>query len=146
MNIAKFSPDNKYIVGGADHGKYVAWNLLKLERIELMPTDEVIELLEPLITSWSNINERGVDVTKVEKVTLGSQTFLKNRRNDISQIIFFEDGDIFITELGYGKFVLSWDRNFKNLTYKKIDGRLDFHSQKYLTQNTSKELIIYQQQ
>lgn len=146
MNIAKFSPDNKYIVGGADHGKYVAWNLPKLERIELMPSDEVIELLEPLITSWSNINERGVDVTKVEKVTLGSQTFLKNRRNDMSQIIFFEDGDIFITELGYGKFVLSWDRNFKNLTYKKIDGRLDFHSQKYLTQNTSKELIIYQQQ
>lgn len=145
MEIAKFSPDNKYIVGGAYHGKYVAWKLPKLERFELMPSDEMIELLEPLKTSWWSNNESGERITKVEKVILGGQTFLKNRRNGMSKIMFFEDGDIFITELGYGKFVLSWDRNFNNLTYYKIDGKLELHSQKYLTQKTNTELIIYEQ-
>ena len=145
MGIAKFSPDSKYIVGGAYHGKYVAWTLPKLERIELMPLDEMIELLEPLKTSWWSNGESGEKITKIEKVILENQTFLKNRRNDMSKILFFENGDIFITELGYGKFVLSWDRNFNNLTYKKIDGKLDIHSQTYLTQKTNTELIIYQQ-
>jgi len=143
MTIAKFSPDNKYIVGGADHGKYVAWTLPKLERIELIPQNEMIELLEPDVVirlyDATNINE------KAELVVLDNQTFLKNRGSDISKIIFFENGDIFITELGSGKFVLSWDRNFVNLTFKKINGRLDFHSQKFLTQKTKTELIIYEQ-
>ena len=142
MSIAKFSPDNKYIVGGADHGKYVAWTLPKLERVELIPKGEMIELLEPEVRI--RMSEDKPIITKAELVSLEGQIFLKNRGNDMSKIIFFENGDIFITELGHGKFVLSWNRNFVNLTFKKIDGRLDFHSQKFLTQSTKTELIIYE--
>lgn len=146
MTVAKFSPDNKYIVGGAYHGKYVAWTLPKLERTELIPQDEMIELLEPLKSSWSSNGEREETITKAQKITLDNQVFLKNRRNDMSKIFFFENGDIFVTELGYEKFVLSWDRNFSNLTYKKTEGRLDLHADKYLTQRTKTELTIYRQE
>lgn len=53
--IVRFSPDNQYIIGGADHGKYVAWTLPKLDRIELMPTSEAISLLKPLTrTQYTN--------------------------------------------------------------------------------------------
>lgn len=145
MSVAKFSPDSKYIVGGAYHGKYVAWTLPKLERIELIPQDEMIELLEPLKSSWFSNGESGETITKAQKMTLDNQVFLKNRRNDMSKIFFFENGDVFVTELGNGKFVLSWDRNFSNLTYKKIEGNLDLHADKYLTQRTKTELTIYKQ-
>lgn len=143
MEIAKFSPDNKYIVGGAYHGKYVAWTLPKLERIELMPLDEMIDLLEPLKTRWWSNGESGEKITKIEKVILENQIFLKNRRNGMSKIIFFENGDIFVTQIG--QYALSWDRKFNNLAYKKLDGKLDIHSRKYLTQKTNTELIIYEQ-
>jgi WD40 repeat protein len=139
MDILKFSPDNKYMVGGAYHGKYVAWTLPSLKRVELIPSDEMIELFEPIIRQVD-----GVEIAIIaEKIKLDDQIFFKNRRNHMTKIIFFENGDIFITEIGNGKFVLSWDRNFNNLNYKKIKGKLDFHSGKYLTQQTDSELIIY---
>lgn len=144
MIIAKFSPDNKYIVGGADHGKYVAWTLPKLERFELIPQPEMIEKLKPQIsTIYSNGKCEDI-ITRADVVVLENQFFLKNRNNNISKIIFFENGDVFITEIDYSKFVLSWDRNFNNITHKKIEGNLDFHSNKYLTQKTNIELIIYE--
>ena len=145
MNIAKFSPDNKYIIGGADHGKYVAWTLPKLERIELIPQPEMVKRLEPHISTRFSDGKSEDIITKAELVVLENQTFLKNRNNEISKIVFFENGDVFITELGYGKFVLSWDRNFNNLTYKNLDGKLDYHSNKFLTKKTKTELKIYEQ-
>ncbi len=145
MTIAKFSPDCNYIVGGADHGKYVAWSLPKLERIELIPQSEVIDQLLPEVkTEYSAQGSREI-VTKPELIILENQTFLKNRGNDLSNIIFFENGDLFLTEIGYGKFILVWDRNFNNITHQSIDGRIDFHSNKYLTKRTKTELVIYEQ-
>ncbi|NBA85545.1 hypothetical protein GVN16_07225 [Emticicia sp. CRIBPO] len=143
MGIAKFSPDNKYIVGGAYHGKYVAWLLPKLERVELIPKPEMIDLLEPHVSTIFFEEGKNEIVTKAELVNLGNQTFFKNRGNNISKVFFFENGDTFVTEIDYGKFVLSWDRNFNNLTFKRIEGKLDLHSEKYLTQTTKEELVIY---
>ena len=144
LTISKFSPNNKYIVGGADHGKYVAWTLPKLERIELIPTDEIIELLEPhKSTRFLENNKREEIIIKAEKIILDKQLFLKNRGNDISKIIFLENGDIFVTEIGPGKLVLSWNSFFSNLTYKKIKGNIELHSEKYLSMKTDEELVIY---
>lgn len=143
MTIAKFSPDSKYIVGGADHGKYVAWTLPKLERVELIPQPEMINLLEPhKATRFSNDKSEDI-ITRAELINLENQTFLKNRGNEIFRINFFENGDIFVTQINSG-FILSWDRNFTNLTYKKIEGRLDFHSNSSMTQRTKTEVIIYE--
>ncbi len=142
MTIAKFSPDGKYIVGGADHGKYVAWSLPRLERFELIPQLEMIKLLEPQISTRYTDGKSENIITRAELINLGNQTFLKNRGNEIRRIIFFENGDIFTTEIS-SNFILSWDRNFKNLTYKKIEGTLDLHSNGCLTQRTKTELIIY---
>ena len=145
MSFAKFSPDNNYIVGSADHGKYVAWKLPKLDRIELIPQEEMIGLLEPAEATRFTNNESETIITKAEIVKLENHTFLKNRGNDISKIMFFENGDIFITEIGIGKFVLTWDRNFNNLAHQKIDGKLDFYAEKYLTQHSKTEFIVYEQ-
>lgn len=143
IDVAKFSPDSKYIVGGAEHGKYVAWTLPKLERIELIPQAEMISLLYPHVVTRLSHDKSEDIVTRAELVELENQTFLKNRGNSISNIIFFEKGDIFITELDYDSFVLSWDRNFKNLTYKSIQGRLNYHAERYLSQKSATELIVY---
>lgn len=143
MTIAKFSPDSKYIVGGADHGKYVAWTLPKLERFELIPQPDMIKMLKPQISTRYTDGKSEDIFTRAELVNLENQTFLKNRHNEIRRIIFFENGDIFTTEIS-SNFILSWDRYFKNLTYKKIEGRLDLHSNGCMTQRTKTELIIYE--
>jgi len=104
----------------------------------------MINLLKPQITTRFSDNKSEDIITKAELVNLDNKTFLKNRGNDISKIIFFENGDVFITELGYGRFVLSWDRTFNNLTHYEIEGKLDFHSQKFLTKINKTELLIYE--
>lgn len=145
MTIAKFSPDNKYIVGGAYHGKYVAWKLPKLERIELIPKDEVIEQLEGHKIMTYSENGNTETTTKPQIVDLEGMKFLKNRENDIKNIVFLKGGDIFLTAIG-NKMILSWNRDSKNLFYNKFDGKLDYHFEKYLTRLTQNELVIYQQE
>ena len=145
MTIAKFSPDDSYIVGGGDHGKYAAWTLSKLNRVELIPQKEVIEQFKPhIMTSSSDQGDRIEIVTKAELVVLDNQTFLKNRYHGISKIIFLEDGEFFLTVLGE-EFILLWDKDFNNLAFKRIKGRINYHSEKYLTQRTKDELIVYLQ-
>ncbi len=137
MDIAAFSPDSKYIVGGAYHGKYVAWTLPKLERIELLPKFDSIEYFKTYQMSHK--------IAKPEFIELEGQIFLKNRANVISNIIFFEDGDIFLTEIHDSKLLLLWDRDFNNLSFQQVEGNIALHSEKYLTQRTATELIIYEQ-
>jgi WD40 repeat protein len=143
MDQAKFSPDGKYLVGGAEHGKYVAWKLPKLERIELIPQQELLNLMTYSNTVFSEQGTKEI-ITKPELVELENQTFLKNRGNGISNIFFYDHGDIFLTELGYGNYLLSWNRNFENLKFYKVDGRIEFHGDKYLTQRNKNEIIIYE--
>jgi hypothetical protein len=83
-------------------------------------------------------------ITTPEIITIENQKFLKNRNNDITNILFFENGDIFITEIARQKIALSWDRNFTNKSVKKLEGKLTQHSEKHLTQYTVEEIIIYQ--
>jgi hypothetical protein len=145
LSTTKFSPDNEYFVGGAYHGKYIACLLPSLERIELIPDFKGIEQLLPRKRQIGSEKECEIIIEKAELIELENQTFLKNRNNDISNIFFFENGDIFLTEIAASNLVFSWDRTFKNINYFKIDGKLNFHSQKYLSQQTDSELIIYVQ-
>ncbi|MBK9983576.1 MAG: WD40 repeat domain-containing protein [Saprospiraceae bacterium] len=144
MTKAGFSPDDTYIVGGADHGKYVAWTLPGLERIELIPKLEVIEKLEPVVIHSNGTQGSTDKIIKPELITLDKHTFLKNRNNKILNIIFPAEGDVFLTVIG-NKLILSWDGAFHNLTCTEIIGKIEYHSQKYLTQRSKSELIIYKQ-
>jgi hypothetical protein len=147
LDIAKFSPDSTYIVGCAYHGRYVAWKLPKLERVDLVPQAEMIDLLTPRESLKSVGDGFEKVIIKPSFFSAGGQSFLKNFNfNEISNIFFFENGDIFITEIGRGKFVLTWDRDFNNLNFRKLEGILNLFAEKYLTQTTETELIIYELQ
>lgn len=142
MDIAKFSPDEKYIIGGGDHGKYVAWTMPKLERKELIPQKELLDKMEYTHTEISKNESRKI-ITKTELIELDNQIFLKNRGNGISSIFFLDSGDVFLTELGYGNYILSWNRDFENLIFYKIEGRIQLYSDIYLSIINDKELVIY---
>lgn len=145
MTHAAFSPDGTYLVGGADHGKYVAWNLPKVERVELIPDPAFIQLLQPE-TNRIFLNMDGTVAPHEEVrpgiVELEGQRFFVNRGNDITKIIFIDNGTFFLTELGNANYVLTWDRQFNNLGYLKAEGRLNQHGT-FLSVKNKKELIMY---
>lgn len=145
MTRAEFSPDSSYIVGGAYHGKYVAWNLPKAERVELIPDPAFIQLLQPE-SNRIFLNMDGTVAPHEEVrpgiVELEGQRFFVNRGNDFTKIIFIDNGNFFLTELGNANYVLTWNRQFKNIGYLKPEGRINFH-ETVLSVKNSKEIIIY---
>ncbi len=145
MTRAKFSPDSKYLIGGGDHGKYVAFTMPKAERVELIPDPEFIKLLSP-DTNRIFINTDGTvaDHQEIKPgiVELDKQRFFVNRGNDITKILYFDNGDFFLTELGASNYVLAWDRQFNNRSYHKLNGAIDLHGN-ILSLCTGAELILY---
>lgn len=131
MGKAKFSPDNQYLIGGASHGKYVVWTLPKLERKELIPPTEIVSLFENTQTE-----------SKIGLVHLGKETFFKNRGNGITDILFLENGDFFLTEIG-DKHLLLWNRNFEFVKYFSPKAKINQHSNIYLTKSTKEEIVVY---
>ncbi len=147
LEKVEFSPDNQYLVGGGNHGKYVAWTLPKLQRIELIPQLKYLEFLSPhIVESWGwNQTEPTISTTKPELFTLEGQKFLMNRWNNmITGIFFLDNGNIFITEHANSNFALTWDRDFNNLFFQKIQGRIKLHNDTYLTQRSTSELIVFE--
>ncbi len=128
MHIVQFSPDNQYIVGGAEHGKYVAWTLPKLERKELIPP----------------LDRLSSDTHQAEIFQIGKETFLKNRANNITQISFLENGDYFLTEIERGQRLLVWNRNFEFVKDFQFHAMIHFHSKTYCSKISQHELVIYQ--
>jgi hypothetical protein len=145
MTRAAFSPDSTYLVGGADHGKYVAWRLPKVERVELIPDPAFIKLLQPE-TNRIFLNNDGTvahhEEMKPGIVELEGQRFFVNRGNDITQFHFLDNGDHFLTVLGSSNYVLTWDRQFNNIGHLKLDGQIGFN-ETAISIRTNKELIIY---
>lgn len=142
LTIAAFSPDDQYITGCADHGKYVAWKLPSLERTELIPLPAVIDMLSP--HTYSTYKD-GVHTDHSYKPTLvefEGQTYLKNRGNDADRILFFDKGDLFVMLLE-NSIALVWNRQFKNVGGYKTTGSLHWQADKYLTQQLEKEIVVY---
>lgn len=94
---AEFSPNEKYIVGGADHGKYVAWTLPDKKRIELIPNQEYLEKMP-----------------EAEIYFIGDQKYLKNRGNGVRDIIFWENGKYFSFVINND--LLIWNENFEHIS------------------------------
>ena len=152
MLRARFAPDNQYLVTSADHGKYVAWDLPKVIRKELIPNQKALELLKPYSYTETIDSKRHEVVSKPEVIQFNNETYLNNRNNGISNIFFLENGDIFITEIG--ELLLIWDRDFNNIDFIKLDlnlpverihgSRIKLHNDNYLTVLMEKELVIYE--
>ena len=141
----KFSPDNRYIVAGAGQGKYVAWTLPKLEKRELLPKVKYIDLFPGTVKTIIFENVANEVIVKPQLVEIEGQVFLKNTRNDVSDIFFLEGGDLFLLVINnyFTPFALLWNRNFANLAYYKMNGKVAFHGRKYLSEKSIKELIVY---
>lgn len=146
IGIAKFSPDVEYIVAGAYNGKYVAWKLPTYDRVELIPNQAAIESLEHFRTSRHSDGHRIEEISQPNVVVIENQKFLYNRRNEITQILFFENGDVFATEISHGKMVLSWDRTFNNIYHKQLQGKLGYHANRFITQQSKSQVVVYEQE
>jgi hypothetical protein len=146
MEISAFSPDNKYLVGAAYHGKYAAWILPKLDRTELIPLPETFELLAKRdITFSENGKEERLILPSI--VELEGQVFFKNRGNVPVSIFFIDKGDTFCMSIPQSNLLLIWDRNFQNTDHLKLAGAILLHGDDYITRFDNKEskheLIIY---
>ena len=115
LNIASFSPDGTYIVGGADHGKYVAWRMPKAKRTELIPKDD---LLNQMVTTDSFIvwGKGGQSITTQPRVVnLNGEDFLFNRANNAKYIEFTKDSEYFV--IGIGDKATLWTKDFDNIKH-----------------------------
>jgi hypothetical protein len=121
---AKFSPDGKYLVGAADHGKYVAWELPELKRIELFPNEVALNQME-----------------HAEIIDLEGERFLKNRNHNPMAIHMLEGGDYFFME--FKDHIWVWDRNFQHLHTFEHTGRMSAVDGQFLIGQTGQELVIY---
>jgi len=96
MGRFKFSPKGDYIIGGADHGKYVAWTTKDTKRIELIPSQEYLSKMKDAVV-----------------VEIEGQEMLKNRGNHMGEIIFLDEGNLFGFQIG--KDLLIWNKEFKHI-------------------------------
>lgn len=121
---SRISPNESYIVAGADHGKYVAWKLPSAERVELIPNEAFLKKLPD---------------SQVFKI--GKNTYLKNRGNGIRDIQFYKDGDYFTTLINDD--ILIWDSNFVHLSTIENAGKIIPFTDKYIVIDKGDTLSIY---
>ncbi len=140
LNKAVFSPDESYIIGGADHGKYVAWELPKLNRIELIPDPSILDKFSKTRTNYQN-GQKFEETFTPSIETLNEESFLKNRGNEMGEVFFLNDGDSFVIQINQS--LLVWNRQFKNIGFIENVGYLKMHHPKYLTVLGKEELIVY---
>ncbi|MEM9547490.1 MAG: hypothetical protein AAGA77_16035 [Bacteroidota bacterium] len=102
MGQFKFSPKGDYIIGGADHGKYVAWTTKDIKRIELIPSQEYLSKLKDAVV-----------------IEIEGKQMLKNRGNHMGEIVFLNEGNLFGFQIG--KDLLIWNKEFKHIeTFEDI--------------------------
>lgn len=141
MGNAKFSPDNKFIIGGADHGKYVYWDTGKLVRKELIPSKEYWDMFSSSRTTWTATES----IEKVFKPYVvqheGTELFI-NRGNSLSQVSFIEKNKYTVTQVGDS--LLVWDSQFTNVGHVYGIGRTQFANNNYFIIQQYMELVLFQ--
>ncbi len=125
INHSRISPDEKYIVAGAEHGKYVAWKLPSAERIELIPNEEFLKKLPDALI-----------------YEIGNNIYLKNRGNGIRDIQFYGDGNYFTTLINND--ILIWDKNFVQLSTIDNVGKIVPFTDKYVLVHNGDALTLFE--
>lgn len=140
LNIARFTPDGKHIIGGADHGKYVVWDAEKLERKEMIPNQSSLKIFNWFTTSYEN-GKSNDNYFKPYTVEHENQKLFINRGYDITDIYFIDNGKYIITQVS--DCLLVWDECFKNIGYIYGIGKVIFSSKNYLAYKSKNELVIH---
>ncbi|SHK63860.1 hypothetical protein SAMN04488007_3474 [Maribacter aquivivus] len=141
MGYTQFTPDNKFIIGGADHGKYVYWDTDKLERKELIPNKVYWDMFKSS-SSTTSIKETVVKVFKPHVVQHEGTELFINRRNFLGGVSFIEKNKLIVTQMGDNKLV--WDNQLNNIGHVYGLGSVKFASHDYFVTQQGMELILFQ--
>ncbi|WP_299118040.1 hypothetical protein [uncultured Winogradskyella sp.] len=141
LTTCKFTPDGKYIIGGADHGKYVVWDTEKFERKELIPNHSALNIFNWFTTTISE-GKSTENYFKPYSVEHEGHKLFINRGYDISNISFIENGDFIITQVS--DCLLVWNKDFENIGSVYGIGQVTFSSNSFLIYKTDKEIVIHQ--
>jgi len=125
MTKAKISPNGDYIIGCADHGKYVAWEVKGFKRFELIPNEDFLPKIPP-----------------AEIVELDGNRMLKNRGNHIWSIVFFENGEYFGTQIK--KYLLIWNRRFEHIQTIEVANKIRSIGGNYFMIGSEVEVSIFE--
>lgn len=140
MTYCQFTLDGKHIIGGADHGKYVAWDTNKFERKEMIPNDASLDIFNQYSTSIIN-GESKISFFKPYVSELENQKIFINRGYSISNISFINQGEYIITQVGDS--LLVWDDCLNNIGHVYGLEKIMFSDTNYLISNTKEELVIF---
>lgn len=97
IHPAKFAPNDNYLVGGCEHGKYVAWTIPDMKRIELIPNTEFLAIMPD-----------------AEIFSMNGISYLKNRGFNVRDIEFYDKGKYFT--LLINNHLLVWNDKFEHLS------------------------------
>lgn len=141
LTTCKFTPDGNYVIGGADHGKYVVWDTKRFERKELIPNQSALKLFNWFTTTISE-GKSTENYFKPYLIEHEGHSLFINRGYDISNISFIENGDFIITQIS--DCLLVWNKDFENIGNVYGIGQVAFSSNKFLIYKTDKEIVIHQ--
>lgn len=143
MTRCWFSPDGKYLIGGAYHGKYVCWNMAKFDRRELIPTASAYELF-----NWFYTKMRDGEVQRIHfkpyVIDHGKEKSFINRGYDMRKCSFIDGGDYIITQ--HENSLLVWDSNFQNVGHVSNIGIVNFSVSQFCAVETDRILSLYRRQ
>lgn len=139
MTIAEFSPNSQFLIGGADHGKYVFWETDKFKRSEMIPSEDSLKIFNWYTTSFKG--DKAVNnYFKPYVVEHEGQKLFINRGYDTSKISFIDNGGLIITQ--NSDCLLIWNKEFKNVGYVYGIGNANFSESQYMATIYKSELII----
>lgn len=127
LKNAQFAPNGKYLLGTAEHGKYVVWMLPDFKRIELIPNQEALDLMED-----------------AEVLELHGERMLKNRNNNPFEVFTIEHGAYL--GIRFKDYLWLWNDRFEHIyTLNAID---DFKplNEGYFGVSQGDNLVIYQKE
>lgn len=142
MTKACFTPDGKYIIGGAEHGKYVSWDTEKFNRKEMIPNKEALSIFNWHTTTYSYEDGKGTNnYFHPFTVDHEGQTLFINRGYEISNIFFIDSGKHIVTQ--HNDSLLTWNNTFENTGFADSIGRATFSSQNYMAVRTETDFTLY---
>lgn len=142
LSNASFTPDGKYIIGGAEHGKYVTWDTKKFNRKEMIPNKESRSIFNWYTTTYSYEDGKPTNnYFTPYTVEHEGQTLFINRGYEISAISFIDSGKHIVTQ--HNDSLLTWNSAFENTGFADGVGRATFSSQNYVAVYTETDLTLY---
>ncbi|MEL6536880.1 MAG: hypothetical protein AAFQ98_15780 [Bacteroidota bacterium] len=143
MTYAEFSPDGRYLVGGADHGKYVCWDTQKWERRELIPSEAARSIFQ---WSTTTFQEGGSTKNYFTPYTamLEEQEHFINRGYKLTEISYLSEGTLWVLQVKDN--LLVWNTDGQNVGYVYGIGYVAFSTSHYLAVLQGNDLVIMQRQ